>query len=184
MDRDSSDTQPSLFFITGAGAVTPLLQPRTKQSIDFCMTAFSYAVSQKGSYWNPSATITPQPPKPPSSDVSKYWRYTTRAGAIANFNHNDRFIYICYNSGDADSNRLLPMIKSAVSRSGAVVYATDCVNVNEKTGWFGSTALNGKPVTLYPTIFFVHGNKSIPAASVQPNRISELLQAFANFLSY
>jgi len=180
MDRSSGYTQPSLFFIGLSGSVMPLIQPRDIRSIDFGMSAFYYNVSR--------AAVTVNDPSPPQKipymapvNVSPYWRDISRDQAIAKFNNNDRFIYICYNSRNADSAGLMPMLWLAVYKSQATVYATDFADITGDINWFGKDALNGRQIYAYPTVFFVNGRDYIPYGSVQPKNVYEIMNAFYNF---
>jgi hypothetical protein len=101
--------------------------------------------------------------------------------AIAKYQKNDKFIYICYNSLDPASNALMPMLRLAIYRTKTVVYTTDFAGASVNKGWFGYEALNGKQLYAYPTMFFCFNNFQVPYASVQPGDIQEIMDAFANF---
>jgi len=181
MDKNSANTKPALFFISGSGSVLPLIQPRDSRSIDFCMTAFYYNAAR------PNAAVTsgglPQavPSMPPVS-LNANWTEITRDQAIAKYNNNDKFIYICYNSRNADSSSLMPMIWLAVDKSQVNVFATDFANISDDINWFGKDALNGRQIYAYPSVFFVNGRDFIPYGSVQPKNLLEMMNAFYNFM--
>ena len=181
MDRNSDNTKPALFFVSGKGSVTPLIQPRDINSIDFCMTAFYYNVSRQ----NPGAyndkVLPRQMPAMPPINLTSNWREITKAQAITKYRNNDRFIYICYNSRNADSSAFMTMLWLAVDRSQSTVYATDFADITDTGDWFATDALNGRPIYAFPTIFFVSGSNSIPYGSVQPKNILEVMNAFYNF---
>ena len=180
MDKNSGNTKPALFFVSGKGSVTPLIQPRDVNSIDFCMAAFYYNVSRANPAINGNNLPQFPPPMPPVSLTSN-WREVTVEQAIAKYKNNERFIYICYNSRNADCSAQMPMLWLAVDRSKAAVFATDFADVNANMDWFGKDALNGRQIYAYPTIFFVSGSDSIPYGSVSPANILEIMNAFYNF---
>ena len=180
INQGSENTKPSFFFVGRTGNVTPLIQPRDINSIDFCMTAFYYSAS-RGNTTVSGNDLPQRLPDMPSIDISAYWRDITKEQAISKYNNNDRFIYICYNSRNAECNSLLPMLWLAVERTQTVIYATDFAYINEDRNWFGKDALNGRDVYAFPTIFFVAGRDYIPYGSVQPRNILEIMNAFSNF---
>jgi len=180
MDRNSNYTKPALFFVVRSGSVTPLIQPRDINSINFCMTAFYYNVTLN----NPTINDNNLPMRIPDLrpiNVSAYWREITRDAAIAKYNNNDRFIYICYNSRNAECSALMPMLWLAVEKSQATVYGTDFADITGDINWFGKEALNGRQIYAFPTVYFVTGRDSIPYGSVQPKNILEMMNAFYNF---
>ncbi|MDR1000283.1 MAG: copper amine oxidase N-terminal domain-containing protein [Clostridiales bacterium] len=169
MERDGANNLPALFFVTGQRDVTPLIQPRDHQSIDFCVTAYYYLL------------LGQTPGLPAIYTPSSLWKEITRTQAMVKYANNEKFIYVCYNSTDDTSNALTPMIKLAAAKSNTKVFTTDCAGFGESGYWFGVDALNGKSLSKYPTIFFVFGRGRIPYACVQPGDINEVLAAFTNF---
>ncbi|MDR2650418.1 MAG: copper amine oxidase N-terminal domain-containing protein [Clostridiales bacterium] len=185
LDKTTDKSKPSLFFVGRAHAVVPLVQPRDIQSIDFCMAAFRYDVSRGSTEVNDSADMPQKILDGPLADISPYWREISMDDAIRKYNNNDRFIYICYNSRNAESSALTPMIWLAVSQTQTIVYATDFLNstVGDRD-WFGKDALNGRQLYAYPTIFFVYGRDYIPFGAVQPRNVLEIINAFYNFAQF
>jgi hypothetical protein len=182
LDRTADRVKPSLFFVGRDQAVTPLIQPRDIRSIDFCVAAFRYSVSRGSTAVNDSADMPQKITEHPSEDISSYWREISMDDAIHKYNNNEKFIYICYNSRNADSSALTPMLWLAVGQTRTTVYATDFANTTVERDWFGKDALNGRQLYAYPTVFFVNGRDYIPFGSVQPRNVLEIMNAFYNFL--
>ena len=181
LDRNSDFNKPSLLFVSHTGAVMPLVRPRNIRSIEFGMAAFAYNESRA-----PESVFRgnnrPRPiPRRPSINISPLWREITREEAIRKHRNDETFIYIAYNSANSESSALLQMVWLAVEQTNTVVYATDFARISDNADWFGREALNGRPLTAFPTIFFVYGRDYVPFAAVQPRNILELMNGFYNF---
>ncbi|MDR1539112.1 MAG: copper amine oxidase N-terminal domain-containing protein [Clostridiales bacterium] len=180
LDKASANNTPSLLFIVSPQKVTPLIQPKSSQSVEFCMTAFYYNAIYSSKTPSPGSGA-PSPTSAASVDVSRYWHEISINEAISKHLNNDKFVFICYNSLDPTSTALMPMIQLAVFRTRVDVYAYDFANREETRSWFGYEALNGRQIYAFPTLFFVYNSNDIPYASVQPGDIQVVMDALSNF---
>jgi hypothetical protein len=185
LDKSSANHLPSLLFVVSPKTATPLVQPKSLQSVEFCMTAFYYNAIYASKPAAPGQGAAPPVPTPGASvDVTGYWVPISIDEAIAKYMKNEKFIHICHNSDDPASNAFMPMLRLAVYRTKAVVYVTDFAGKQENRSWYGYEALNGRQIYAYPTLFFIFNNQQIPYPSVQPGNIQEIMDAFANFKKY
>jgi len=162
---------PTIFFVNGQNDVIFLTRPGSQSLIDAAMDT----------YWNKLSTATPS-----GLDLEAHWkRVTNIQDAIDKYNNGDKFIYVCYNSKDAEASAYTGIIKLAAAQAGVDVYAMDFAGMDKTTVWWGKTALGNQDMK-YPTIFFVYsGNGGISdrvTYLVQPGDVGSLTDQFVNFM--
>jgi len=166
---------PSLFFVDMQN-VTYVPRPLSQYIIDSATDAYWKEI---GASPLPGAT-----PAPTGVDLTAHWKQIGLQQAVNMYNAGNKFIYVCYNSGDNEANAYTGIIMLAAAYADADVYVTDFAGIDKNTDWWGKSALGARDFK-FPTVFRVYGGTGSITDRVdylvQPGSVDSLTGMFVNF---